>query len=384
MDFDFREDQEAIRKAAQRFASERLAPGYLAHDGQEAFDKQLILDMGELGFIGTSLPEDLGGLGQDFVTEGIVMEALSREDLNVGYILLLNTLNAGIIAEHGSREMSEKFVPAICSGRTTSCLALTEPSAGSDAANIRLRANRKGDTFILNGEKTSISMAHQADLGIVFARTGTQDERAHGITAFLVDLDQSGIRRTTFTDVGSGVVGRGSIFFDDVEVPAQNMIGDEGMGFKQVMEGFDFSRALIGLQCIAPAQASLDETWSYSLEREAFGKPIAENQGVTEPLAVAETQLTAARLLCYKTLWLRDQGRPHTAEAAMCKWWPPQIAFETIHQCLQLHGHSGYSKDMPFQQRLREVMGLHIGDGTKQIQKMVIYRRKLAEAQQRA
>ena len=120
MDFDFREDQEAIREAAQRFASERLAPGYLAHDAQGAFDKQLILDLGSLGFIGTSLPEELGGLGQDFVTEGIVMEALSREDLNVGYILLLNTLNAGIIAEHGSREMPEKFVPAICSGRTTS------------------------------------------------------------------------------------------------------------------------------------------------------------------------------------------------------------------------------------------------------------------------
>ena len=384
MDFDFTEDQEAIRDAAQRFATERLAPGYLAHDAQEAFDKELILEMGDLGFIGTSLPEDLGGLGQDFVTEGIVMEALSREDLNVGYILLLNTLNAGIIAEHGSREMAEKVIPEICSGRTTSCLALTEPSAGSDAANIRLRADRKGDRFVLNGEKTSISMAHQADIGVVFARSGTQEERAHGITAFLVNLDQPGISRTTFTDVGSGVVGRGSIFFDDVEVPADNMIGDEGMGFKQVMGGFDFSRALIGLQCIAPAQASLDETWSYSLEREAFGKPIAANQGVTEPLAVAETQITAAGLLCYKTLWLRDQGRPHTAEAAMCKWWPPQIAFETIHQCLQLHGHLGYAKDMPFQQRLREVMGLHIGDGTKQIQKMIIYRRKLAEAQQRA
>lgn len=161
------------------------------------------------------------------------------------------------------------------------------------------------------------------------------------------------------------------------------MIGDEGTGFKQMMGGFDFPRALIGLQCVAPTQVSLDETWSYSLERETFGQPISVNQGVTEPLAVAETQLTAARLLCYKTLWLRDQGRPHTTEAAMCKWWPPQLAFEIIHLCLQLHGHLGYSKDMPFQQRLREVMGLHIGDGTKQIQKMVISRRKLAEAQER-
>ena len=383
MDFDFSKDQEAIRETARRFAKDRLAPNYLAHDEADAFDKKLIREMGELGLIGTSLPEEFGGLGQNFVTEGIVMEELAREDLNVGYILLLNTLNAGIIADHGSREMANSVIPDICSGRKMSCLALTEPSAGSDAANIRLKAERKGDVFVLNGEKTSISMAHQADLCVLFTRTGAQEDRARGITAFLVDLDQPGVSRSTFKDVGSGVVGRGSIFFDDVEVPAKNMIGDEGMGFKQVMGGFDFSRALIGLQCIAPTQVSLDETWSYSLERETFGQPISVNQGVTEPLAVAETQLTAARLLCYKTLWLRDQGRPHTTEAAMCKWWPPQLAFEIIHLCLQLHGHLGYSKDMPFQQRLREVMGLHIGDGTKQIQKMVISRRKLAEAQER-
>ncbi len=136
--------------------------------------------------------------------------------------------------------MAADVIPEICGGRTISCLALTEPSAGSDAANIRLKAERKGDVFVLNGEKTSISMAHQTDLGIVFARTGTQEEHAHGITAFLVELEQPRISRTTFEDVGSGVVGRGSIFFDDVEVPAANMVGDEGMGFKQVMAGFDF------------------------------------------------------------------------------------------------------------------------------------------------
>ena len=154
--------------------------------------------MGELGLIGTSLPVEVGGLGQGYVTEGIVMEELAREDVNVGYILLLNTLNAGIIAEHGSREMAADVILDVCGDRKISCLALTEPSAGSDAANIRLKAERTGDVFVLNGEKTSISMAHQTDLGIVFARTGTQEERAHGITAFLVELGQPRISRTTF------------------------------------------------------------------------------------------------------------------------------------------------------------------------------------------
>lgn len=383
MDFDFSDDQIAIRDTARRFAQDRLRPNYLAHDEQDAFSKELIREIGELGLIGTSIGEDFGGLGQDFVTDGIVMEELAREDLNVGYILLLNTLNAIILADHAPKDLALSVIPEVLAGRKTLCLALTEPSAGSDAANIRLKAERKGDVYVLNGEKTSISMAHQADGCVLFARTGTQEDRAHAISAFYVELDQPGVSRSTFRDVGSGVVGRGSIFFDDVEVAADAMIGEAGMGFKQVMNGFDFSRALIGLQCIGPAQISLEESWSYSLERQSFDQPIASFQGVTEPLAVAETQLEAARLLCYKTLWLRDQGRPHTAEAAMCKWWAPQLAFEIIHTCLQIHGHLGYSKDMPFQQRLREVMGLHIGDGTKQIQKMVISRRKLAEAKQR-
>ena len=145
-------------------------------------------------------------------------------------------------------------------------------------------------------------------------------------------------------------------------------------------EIIDYSRALIGLQCLAPALASLAETWRYASEREAFGQPIIKNQGVSEPLAEGETKAEAAKLLCYKTLWLRDQGLPHTAEAAMCKWWPPQIAFEIIHQCLMIHGHMGYSRDLPFQQRMRDVMGLHIGDGTRQIQKMVISRERAGRA----
>ena len=181
-----------------------------------------------------------------------------------------------------------------------------------------------------------------------------------------------------YDDVGSAAVGRGSIFFEDVEVPAERMLAEENAAFRTVMSGFDYSRALIGLQCLAVAEVSLRETWTYATEREAFGAPIVKNQGVSEPLAEAETWIEAAKLLCYKTLWLRDRGEPHTAEAAMCKWWAPKVAFDVIHRCLLTHGHFAYTRDLPFEQRLRDVMGLQIGDGTSQIQKMIIARERVA------
>ena len=217
-------------------------------------------------------------------------------------------------------------------------------------------------------------MATEADHLLLFARTDATQSGAGGVSAFVVPLDSEGISRTQFDDVGSRAVGRGSIFFDDTLISPEFLLGRENDGFRQVMRGFDFSRALIGLQVLASAEASLKETWEFVCEREAFGNPIAKYQGVTEPLAEAETLLQAAKLMCYKTLWLRDQGLAHTKEAAMCKWWAPKVAFDTIHQCLLLHGHSGYSHDLPHQQRLRDVMGLQIGDGTAQIQKMIIAR----------
>ena len=197
------------------------------------------------------------------------------------------------------------------------------------------------------------------------------------VSAFVIPADTPGITRTRFDDFGSESVGRGSLFFDNVAVPAENRLGDEGGGFYQVMQGFDYSRALIGLQCCALAQASLDETWQWVQERETFGRPLAQYQGVTFPLAEGETLIHAARLLCYETLWLRDQGRPHTDKAAMCKWFAPKTAADVIHNCLLAHGHAGYSKDSPHQQRLRDVIGLEIGDGTAQISKLIIAREKI-------
>ncbi|MEE8544520.1 MAG: acyl-CoA dehydrogenase family protein [Alphaproteobacteria bacterium] len=377
MDFAFTPEQEAIRETARRFAEDRVAPGYQAREAEANFDRSLVREMGALGLIGPELPEDMGGHGLDGVCAGIIIEEIARGDLSMAYTQLLGSLMGSVIALHARPEVARRVVPGIIAGETIVALGLTEPGGGSDAANLKLKARRENEFYVLDGEKTSTSLADQADQIVVFARTGTAAERARGVSAFLIPLDAPGITTSRFDDLGEVIIGRGSVFFDQVRVAPEARLGEEGQGFHHIMRGFDYSRALIGLQCLGPAAASLEETWRYVTEREAFGKPIAKYQGVTGPLAEAETLITAARLLCYKTLWLRDNDRPHTAEAAMCKWWAPQVAFDTIHRCLLTHGHYGYTRDLPHQQRLRDVLGLQIGDGTDQIQKLVIAREKV-------
>jgi cyclohexanecarboxyl-CoA dehydrogenase len=377
MDFALTPEQERFQATARSFAERRLAPEYLRRDNEDALDRDMVREMGELGLIAPVLPEAMGGLGLDAVTMGLLVEEISRGDFNVGYVQLLAALNGQILLRHAKPQVAAQWGQRLCRGETLMALALTEPQTGSDAAHIALKARPENDHYVFNGEKTSISFAHQADSAIVFARTGAPGDGAHGVSAFLVPLDLPGIHRTRFDDVGSHIVGRGSIFFEDVKVPVEQRLGDEGRGFTQVMQGFDFSRALIGLQCAGAAAISLQETWSYVAERKAFGQPVVRFEGVSFPLAEAETQLEALRLLCYKTLWLKDAGKPHTAEAAMCKWWGPKTAFDIIHSCLLMHGHGGYGRETPFQQRLRDVMGLEIGDGTAQIMKLIIARERV-------
>jgi cyclohexanecarboxyl-CoA dehydrogenase len=374
MDFAISEAQQAFVEAAKKFSIQKLAPRYQIREKENAIERSLITEMGTMGFLGPELPESVGGLGTDCLTSGLLLEQIAYGDFNVSYVNLLASLCGQIIHDHARSDEAKAWLPNVASGEKTIAIALTEPSAGSDAARLKLKATRNGDGFMLNGEKTSISMSTQADVAVVFARTGSEADRARGISAFLVPLDQKGITRNAFDDIGTRPVGRGSIFFDNVYVPASMMLGDEGSGFIQVMQGFDYSRALIGLQCLGVARASLDETWLYLKEREAFGKPIGEFQGVTFPLAEAETFYEACRALCLRTLWLKDQGLPHTKEAAMCKWWGPKLTCDIIHQCLLTHGHGGYGSDYKFGQRYRDVMGLQIGDGTANIMKMVIGR----------
>ena len=373
-------EQRAFQETARRFAREQLAPHYQAREADGRVDRALVRQMGELGLIGADLPEQYGGLGQPSLTAGLIIEAIAYGDFNVAYVQLLGSLQGQILARHAAPDLARGWISRIVSGEAIVSVALTEPRGGSDAGNLALSARRDGERYILNGEKSSISMADQADASIVFARTGKPEEGPRGVSAFLVPMNATGVTTSRFNDIGSKAVGRGSIFFDDVGVPATHRLAGEGMGFAQVMQGFDYSRALIGLQCAAAAQASLDETWGYVKERHAFGAPIAQYQGVTFPLAEGETMIAALRQLCYHALELRDAGAPHTAEAAMCKWLGPKTAVDVIHQCLLTHGHYGWSFDLPHQQRLRDVMGLEIGDGTAQIMKLIIAREKAGRA----
>jgi cyclohexanecarboxyl-CoA dehydrogenase len=371
------EEQTAFQDVARRFAQQRLAPGYLARETEAMLDRGLLREMGGLGLIGPDLPPDFGGIGASGVTSGIVMEEVARGDFNVGYVQLLASLIGGILVRHAAPAIAADWVPRVVAGEALIGLALTEPRGGSDAANLALRAEREGSGYRLNGEKNSISFADQADAFVLFARTGQQSDGPHGISAFFVPADSSGLSRSRLNCIGSKLVGRGSLFFDDVFVPETMLMGRENAGFVQVMQGFDYSRALIGLQCVGAAQSSLDEAWQYTQDRQAFGAPIAQYQGVTFPLAEADTMLAAARQLCYHTLARRDAGLAHTAEAAMCKWFAPKSAVDVIHQCLLTHGHYGWTMDTPHQQRLRDVMGLEIGDGTAQIMKLIIARERI-------
>jgi cyclohexanecarboxyl-CoA dehydrogenase len=369
------EDLEFLAETAEKFAQKYVAPGFLERDQSRVFDRDLVKKMGEMGFIAPELPEQYGGQGMGRLAAGIIHEAIAKADLSFSYINLLASLNGQILAKHGQPEVVEPWLKKLTAGEAIFSIALTEPRGGSDAANLRLKIERDGDEYVINGEKTSISAADQADASVVFGRTGSNESGAHGVTALLVPMNLPGISTTRFDCHGQRAIGRGSIFFDNVRVPVNHRLGDENKGFIQVMQGFDFSRALIGLQVLAVARVSLDEAWEYAAQREAFGQPLTAFQGVSHPLAEYETQVEAARLLCLQTLWLKDNHLPHTSEAGMCKWWGPKLAYDVIHQCLLTFGHAGYDRGV-MEQRMRDVLGFQIGDGTAQIMKTIIARHK--------
>ena len=375
MDFALTDLQLEYQAAAANYA-EKIAPDYKQREKDGFVSAEVRREMGSLGLIAPELPVELGGRGLDRLTSGLIVEQIARGDFNVSYVQVVGSLVGQILAQNARPEIAAKWVPRICSGESIVAIGLSEPEAGSDAGMPRLTAERRDGGWVLNGTK-SMSFNQSADAVVVFAKTDPDTGRGRGISAFIVPLDADGVTRERFEDMGTTAVGRGAGHFKDTWIPENHLLGEEGQGFTQVMKGFDFSRALIGLQCLAVAKVSVDETWEYVSHRQAFDQPLSKFQGVSFPLAESETLIAAAQLLCYQTLWLKDQGLPHTSQAAMCKWWAPKVAFDVVKDCLLLHGQFGYKTDRPIEQRLRDVLGLQIGDGTAQIMKMIIARQAI-------
>ena len=373
MDLAFSPEQEELVRILRQFARRELAPHSAAWDRSGQFPWEAWRRMGELGLLGLRVPAAYGGQESDFVTLGIAMEEIGRGDFACTYGIQLAGLAGEILGRSAPEEIKARWLPPVARGEAVMALALTEPGAGSDAANLACRAEREGGDYVLTGEKSGISLGMAAQSAIVFARTDPAG-RARGITAFLVDLAQPGVSKSPLRDMGTRAIGRAVLSFDHVRVPASHRLGEEGTGFYQVMQGFDYNRIGIALACLGVAEQSLEETIAYVKERKAFGRALARFEGVSFPIAEAATQVEACRWLCYRAMWLADQGRPHTKESAMTKWWGPRLSVETIHQCLLLHGHYGYTDELPFEQRMRDVIGLEIGDGAAEVMKMVVAR----------
>lgn len=371
LNFEFTDEQEQFRKILHEFAKEELLPNYTKWDREGITPRHLWKKLGALGVNGLRIPEEYGGSGADCITTGIAAEEIGRGDFNLTYAVMLNALIGEIISKHAEEGLKQEWLPQIASGDKIVGIAITEPSAGTDAGGIQSTARLDGDDYILNGEKSGISVATCGDAFIIFAKTNLQLGN-RGISAFLVPADLDGIEIKGYEDLGNIPVGRGSIYMHDVRVPASNRIGLENNGFYQVMNGFDLSRLLIGLQCIGAAMQSIDETIEHVKIRHSFGKPLATYQAVSFPIVTHYTQLELVKWQAYRGLWLRDKGLKHSKESSSVKWLGPKYSADAIHECLLLNGHYAYTKEMPLEQRLRDVIGLEIGDGTAQANQMVI------------
>lgn len=373
MDFSFTEEQTLIANALRDFSKAELLPHYARHDRSGTFPRDVWQKMAGMGLFGLRVPEAYGGQAFDCVTAGLAIEEAAKGDFNLCYGILNASFAGDLLGRHASETIRRDWLAPMAAGDRIISVCLTEPQGGSDAANIRTRAERQGDHYILNGEKSSVTLLMAGDAGIVFARTDPS-AGAKGVSAFLVPFDSPGITRQPYRDMGSKCIVRGSMFLENVVVPADNRIGPENGAFGPVMQTFEYTRALIGLMCIGATMQTLEETIAYARDRTAFGQPISKNQGVSFPVAEWWGRLTMARWHCYRTLWLRDQGLPHNAEAAVCKGMIPEICMGALQDCLILHGHYGYTQDFAVEQRLRDVAGQLIADGTPQICKIVIAR----------
>ena len=376
LDFSFSPDQEEYRKALRELSLGELLPRYQEGDAGPVYPAEQIrrvIQFGEQFWKGRETRPDL-------VTIGITAEEVGRGDFNA----VLPSLGAYYQTQflHDlSPAQKERWLPSLLSGDEMIALCITEPAAGSDMAKLDAlapRARRDGEGWVIDGVKNSVSYL-DAGVFYVFVRTDGEDGSPpakgwQGISAFLVPRDTPGLSFEPFDDLGCRAIPRGILRLEGVRVGDEDRVGDLGTAFIRISKFFDVNRAVIALKCIGAAFQSIDETLAYMKQRVVFGSPLTGHQGAIFPLAEHTTHLEMARLMAYRTLWLRDHGHPCQREGAMVKWFGPKASAEAIHKCLLLHGHKGYSKELPLQQRLRDVIGWQIGDGSEEVMKLILTR----------
>ena len=373
MDFDLSEEQEAFRKVVREFAEAEIAPHAEEWDRDHTFPVDTVLAMGELGLFGLPFPERYGGSDADFTTVCLAIEELGRVDSSMAITLSAGVgLGASPIWKFGTEEQKQRWLPDLCAGRALAAFGLTEPDAGSDAGATRTRAQLDGEEWVIDGAKAFITNSGTPITSVitVTARTGDGE-----ISALLVPAGSPGLTvEAPYRKMGWHASDTRGLLFEGTRVPAQNLLGERGQGFRQFLEILDGGRVAIAALSVGLAQACLEHSVAYAKERQAFGGPIGRNQAVAFKCSDMAVAVEKARLLTYKAAWLRDQGRPFRQEAAIAKLYATEAAVTATREATQIFGGYGFIDETPVSRFYRDAKILEIGEGTSEIQRLVIAR----------
>ncbi|UCD47078.1 MAG: acyl-CoA dehydrogenase [Deltaproteobacteria bacterium] len=373
MVFDLTEEQRMIQDMARSFAQKEVLPKAAELDETGRFPEELVRKMADLGLMGVAVPEEYGGAGMDNICYVIAMEEIARACASTSVILSVNnSLACDPILKFGSEEQKRGTLVPLASGRHLGCFGLTEPGAGSDAGSQKTTAIREGSRYIVNGTKNFITNAPHADTCILFAMTD-KGKGHKGITAFILDMKAKGITiGKNEKKLGISASATASIILEDVEIPEENRLANEGDGFKVAMHTLDGGRIGIAAQAIGIARASLEDALAYAKERKQFGQPIANFQAIQWMLADMATEIDASRLLAYRAAWLKDRNARHSKESSMAKLYASETAMRASVKGIQIHGGYGYIKEYPAERHFRDAKITEIYEGTSEIQRLVI------------
>ena len=379
MQFDLTEEQQQVKKMVREFAETEIKPHVMAWDEAQHFPRELFTKMGELGLTGVVFPEEFGGAGMGYVEYAPVIDEIARVCGSVGLsVAAHNSLCTNHIYQYGTPEQRRKFVTPLAKGEKLGAWGLTEPGSGSDASGMKTTAVRSDGGWVINGAKNFITHGISSDICVVLAVTN-REMRSRGISAFVVERGTKGfIAGKKENKLGVRASETASIIFEDCWVPNENLLGERGRGFVNAMQILDGGRISIAALALGIAQGAYESALKYSLERKQFNQPIFDFQGIQFKLADMATQIDAARLLTLRAAWLKDNKRPTTKESAMAKLYASEIAVKVAEEAIQIHGGYGYTKDYPAEKYWRDSKLCTIGEGTSEVQRLVIARQLVA------